>query len=553
MFEIRHVAQERTGTNRFSAAMLLLAVWFGPSGCADKGEDLAPALPTWARTFSSFDATTLHIDTVREVLQTAGRDYLVMGESLFGGTTTTWVMNLDDKGDVTWHRMVAGYRAVATAWEPSGEILLAGNRFDDQRVHRIRLQAATDQFTGNEYGLDDARLFASAGHFAGDGSTVLLGHAFSPDSGAENYPVVKLAPDGTLAWERGYQRPTGTPVGFGTITGTKDGGLVAGGGYNAWESCTNCAAPLIAVIGSDGDVTWAKYFEDESRRKNDYAGAIRPLSTGGFILIGSTQDDQEDPAEALVMRIDGTGKIRWQKALETGEQTSVSSLTVRPDGGCTLAGLLANAAAGSTQTLWVVSLDGNGSILWQHTYGNEDAYSSPVLARSDDGGYLVGYARRVAGHDVGLGILRLDANGNIDDPTCTVVGNASARAVDTGFAPVAVEFSPVSPPGSTVTAVAGPITQPDYYMQVDCGLGEDWNTTWGGNGVGGSCDCEVGKTCAGPTTGCVLGLMCVGHFSTSGTPIGNCTHRCYTNADCTSGGDCNYLFVNDKFIGMFCY
>ena len=138
-------------------------------------------------------------------------------------------------------------------------------------------------------------------------------------------------------------------------------------------------------------------------------------------------------------------------------------------------------------------------------------------------------------------------------PRPTFKAMTTASAVETAASAVEVTLDINPDLRSTEAEISGTCEEQDLYGLVDCGPGDPIGPEWGEGTVGDSCDCSPANKCVGPQTGCELGLTCIGHYTGGGNPIGDCSHSCYSHANCPEGTTCHLLSVNNVNMGMWCY
>ena len=171
---------------------------------------------------------------------------------------------------------------------------------------------------------------------------------------------------------------------------------------------------------------------------------------------------------------------------------------------------------------------------------------------TSDGGFLISGSSKVEGAQ-GYAVLHVDGDGRIDDSACTMIRETTASAVETAASAVEVTLDINPDLRSTEAEISGTCEEQDLYGLVDCGPGDPIGPEWGEGTVGDSCDCSPANKCVGPQTGCELGLTCIGHYTGGGNPIGDCSHSCYSHANCPEGTTCHLLSVNNVNMGMWCY
>jgi hypothetical protein len=216
---------------------------------------------------------------------------------------------------------------------------------------------------------------------ASDGGTYLVG-ASSPE--AANLTLTRLAPNGSVVWQRNYGGPNESRVGRTVVAGE---------------------------------------------------GALYVIETVGP-AIGPTSRPSERPT-ARLLRLDTEGTVTWQRSLGNATYTpGGSEAVVSPEGGVVVARPVGDRA-GNTSLQRITT---SGTLAWNRTYAGG---WPTALALADDGGYLVG-----GEHDYGEGwLLGVGANGSVelnvtlggyherrvagvtptDDGGALVVGDASVR------------------------------------------------------------------------------------------------------------------------------
>ena len=142
---------------------------------------------------------------------------------------------------------------------------------------------------------------------------------------------------------------------------------------------------------------------------DDFSGSVVELADGGLVVAGSTDSKGAGGHDAWVLRLDGAGRILWERTFGgTGDDFS-RSIVELADGGFVVAGSTDSKGAGD-RDVWLLRLDGAGSLLWDRTFdstGNDGA--GPVVAVGD-GGFAFASSTEAAG-ERDIWVVRL-AGGN---------------------------------------------------------------------------------------------------------------------------------------------
>ncbi|HWJ28979.1 MAG TPA: BACON domain-containing carbohydrate-binding protein [Flavisolibacter sp.] len=205
----------------------------------------------------------------------------------------------------------------------------------------------------------------------------------------------------TLVWN---QAIGGTQDDQGSLTAVaSDGGYVIVGSTNSNDGSVigNHGGYDILIVKYDinGNLVWKKTFGGGS---NDYAYSVKSTSDGGFILTGSsasfngdvTVSEAHGSDDVWVVKLDVNGNIMWQHLFGGSTFDVGQSIEETSDGGYIVAGYTysSNGTVSATQgggDAWVMKLSSSGSLLWEHTYGGTKFDEANSIIVSPDGGYII--------------------------------------------------------------------------------------------------------------------------------------------------------------------
>lgn len=268
-----------------------------------------------------------------------------------------------------------------------------------------------------------------------DGGLLVTGAAYSGDGnvtgshGNGDLWVIRLGADGSKLWDRAYG---GNESDYGlSIKTTADGGSVVlgtTGSNNGDISGYHGNGDLwVLRLSPAGDILWQKVY---GGNLTDEGGDILLLPDGGYMLTGYTMSDNGDPTghkgggDLWMIRLDQAGSIIWQKTIGGSRRDSGSSIIRTTDGGYAMTGNTYSSdgdvsANHGSSDLWVVRTDGNGSLLWQKSFGGSKLDWGHSLAEFPNGDLLVGGVTASADGDISLNhgagdvwVLRLTASGD---------------------------------------------------------------------------------------------------------------------------------------------
>lgn len=333
-------------------------------------------------------------DIPRGVVQTLDGGFVVAGSSgstdgdLVGiaSTGSAWVVKLDAGGTIQWQQRY-GNSLEDSFWAmeqtATGELLLAG------------IRNSTTETPGC-------------------------------NQGGPNAWLVKLDSAGELLWERCYGGSSDEL--FRSLTITDDGGYIAAGRSRSTDgdvSTNNGLEDLwIVKLNEQGDIEWEKSLGGSN---TDWAFAVKHTDDGGYVVVGFTYSSNGDVTghhgqdDVWVVKLSASGALVWQRALGGSDRDSGRDLIMHTDGGITVAGWtqstdgdVSQLAGGSDS--WLIRLDAEGELLWEKTFGGTGSELFQAMARTSDGGFVLGGGANsndgdVSGHQGGgdLWLVKLGA------------------------------------------------------------------------------------------------------------------------------------------------
>ncbi len=286
-----------------------------------------------------------------------------------------------------------------------------------------------------------------------DGGFILIGQVFMSAGatgsfaglmtyGTTDIYIARFDSFGNMLWQRFYG---GSGSDFGkSIQQTTDGGFIVNAYYGSSNSGTITGMNtnggsdfLVMKLDSNGNIMWQKLLGGAS---SDEAYSIRQTTDGGYIaggistssntgtLTGLTNNGNFD---YLVIKLDATGTLQWQKMLGGSLRDDYKELRQVTDGGYILAGYSASSNTGTMAGLntngnedyWIVKLDGSGNTSWQKLLGGSANDEANSVQATSDGGCVVSGSSLSSNTGTLTGftsngltdywILKLDVSGNV--------------------------------------------------------------------------------------------------------------------------------------------
>jgi len=159
-------------------------------------------------------------------------------------------------------------------------------------------------------------------------------------------------------------------------------------------------------------VVWNRTF---GGNYNDGAWCLEETADGGFILAGNTAGRGEG-SDLFLVRTDGNGSLLWEKTFGGSGEDAGYFVQQAQDGGFIVTGSTRSFGMGG-ELLWLLKTDGNGSLLWDRTFGGFVSSTGDggwSVDETDDGGYIAaGYTQSQGSGRKDMWLLKTDALGNL--------------------------------------------------------------------------------------------------------------------------------------------
>ncbi|MEW6365324.1 MAG: hypothetical protein AB1714_11910 [Acidobacteriota bacterium] len=176
-----------------------------------------------------------------------------------------------------------------------------------------------------------------------------------------------------------------------TVVQTSNGGYLCGGTWCDWKSDGENNHAWITRLKPDGAIASQRRYGS----KLWSAGVSAALETpdGGTMVIGGAAGKFKTSvygrSNALVMRLDKNGKIKWQKIFQvSGWDAVINSGRLTADGGCVVAGFLIQEPDGEKNVGWVFKVDSLGKMQWQKQFDYGQLTLITYPEETNDGQFL---------------------------------------------------------------------------------------------------------------------------------------------------------------------
>lgn len=352
-------------------------------------------------------------------------DYTISTFSYF------WAVKLNGAGEVIWGRALTGThsdegRAIKELY--NGDFILVGNTnsygSSEWAIAAIKLGIDGDMQWAQWITVSGAQLLVHAVDVSSDGCYGIIGTISSFGGLSEQVLAIKLDSTGNTIWARAVGGES-TNVGYALSITSNDDFVVAG--YTSSFDAGSYDV-LVTKISNDGDMLWARTLGQ------GYGYAIITTSDNGVVVTGSVEGFVDGKyIQVLVAKLNAVGDIVWASAVggEIGGTNIGRSVTETAEGDFIVTGYTQSFGAGSYDAL-VLKLNASGSLKWARTLGGiskDYAYAAGTLVNGEL--VFVGetHSFSISGskdHDILL--AKLDSNGWIAN--CSFIQAIDPTVVD---------------------------------------------------------------------------------------------------------------------------
>jgi uncharacterized delta-60 repeat protein len=375
---------------------------------------------TWSRTYSE----TNRYSTAYTVGPTSDGGYFAAGTSYTSpndpDSSDIILMKVDASGDVQWRKTYGGSEkdvAYSTIQTSDGGFLIAGstNSFgagiDDFWL--LKLDSSGDLQWQKTYGSNQSETAYSVAETPDGGYIVCGVSGFL--GGSAHFFVLKLDSSGDYEWQRilgNFSLGEYSP----TIIPTSDGGyLLAGSSPNGnWQTA-------LIKLNANGNLQWQKFYQPGGVAEFGQWISVQEAAGGGYVVLTQTWIG---PTFGIgFFKVNSSGDLQWFKLFELNQFTHIRSFTRTSDGGYIIAGFSGDAGSGTAGTL-LIKLNSSGNVDWQKIYDTNGIDEFHSIQQLSDGSYIAGGMLRSGAGTGNLWMLRLESDGSIDS-SCNFITDVS--------------------------------------------------------------------------------------------------------------------------------
>ena len=248
-------------------------------------------------------------DFAYSIQQATDSGYIVAGYSTsFDWPDNVYILKLDSNGNLAWQRTYGGsgydFGFSVDQTTDGGYIVVGGTssfKVNNLDVYLLKLNSDGSLAWQNTFGgnIDD---YALSVQQTTDGGYIVAGATTSFGAGDCDVYVLKINPDGSLAWEKTFGGNGEDQAA--SIQQTTDGGYIVAGVTGLFESGSSDA--YILKLNSDGSLAWQKTYGGNGY---DAASSIQQTTDGGYIVAGVTKSFGAGYEDVYILKLDSNGEL----------------------------------------------------------------------------------------------------------------------------------------------------------------------------------------------------------------------------------------------------
>jgi len=240
-----------------------------------------------------------------------------------------------------------------------------------------------------------------------NGDIVIIGYT-SPTGFKEDTDVLVmiLSPDGKIKWAKTYGGNDDDRAY--AVTETNGGDIIVAG-YT--KSVKYHDIWVLRIDTNSGEVKWEKTYENTPWNE---AYDVATTSSGDIVVVGATVNTADSiNYDLLVLKLDKEGRVKWAKSYGGRGDERAKGVFITDNGNIVVVGYTNSFGSGKSDA-WVLMLNGNGSIIWQKTYGAQDSELALDVTETEEGNIVVvGETRSFGMGSYDAWIMMLNSTGEI--------------------------------------------------------------------------------------------------------------------------------------------
>jgi hypothetical protein len=291
----------------------------------------------------------------------------------------------------TWSRTFGGAVAQQGLFDlrelPGGQLAVAGytGSFGGFGTSSwlLHLDAATGDVQAQHVASNVMGGFTDGAALAADGGALFLGRTVLDIFVKHDAWLLRLDGNGAVAWTQGFTRPGTGKHSLLDAAELADGSWIAVGATSLVDQPPQ--AGWVVRLAADGSLLWQFEYSGGAA---EVARAVTPTADGGFAVAGWTNSSGAGSDDVWILKLDGAGTIQWQRSVGGLDADQATDIVALDGGGLAVVGST-NSLTPSGHAPWILRLDGAGQLLWHRVIADDVWGDLGAAARTPDGQLVV--------------------------------------------------------------------------------------------------------------------------------------------------------------------
>ncbi|MEO0146908.1 MAG: hypothetical protein ABIM19_08760, partial [candidate division WOR-3 bacterium] len=148
---------------------------------------------------------------------------------------------------------------------------------------------------------------------------------------------------------------------------------------------------LVLKLAPDGSVIWDRVFDLDNY--DQYAFSVFQSTVDNSYVISGYTGFGNGQSKALVLKLESDGSLAWARIFGDTLVNQVYSSTQANDGSYVFAGRMFTSSFGACVDILVFKLNTDGSLVWARTFGiaNRNDFAHTIIETRDGGYAIAGY------------------------------------------------------------------------------------------------------------------------------------------------------------------
>ncbi len=238
-----------------------------------------------------------------------------------------------------------------------------------------------------------------------DGNYVIGGASTSFTTGANDFYLVKVDPQGAVLWSKSYGTTADELSYYMNIC--SDGGFVLSGLTGNFPNRN----VYVVRTDSDGNLQWSTSVGGAG---DDFGWYVLEANDGGYIITGATDVFSSGDYDGYLVKLNSAGALQWTKVYTGTGADFLYAIQKTNDGGYIVTGEISSTSSGNTD-MWLLKLNSNADTIWTRIYGKATEDAGNAVKQTADGGYIIAGDSHTfpnaGAHRAAL--VKTDSNGNM--------------------------------------------------------------------------------------------------------------------------------------------